>query len=235
MIFEIRFYRPLPGRIHVTYDRFENHLPRLFERHGIRNVGRWTAITGLNSPAFVYLVAYRDLAERERQWQDFYGDPDWPEVRALTQGDEEALERYDLFFLKANPLWSPPTGAPEATLEGVQCLSLIAIASGMNQPAYDYLEHTYLPAVERAGGGVALVADFIAGPRLPRLALLTSWPDAEAWRKGMLALIGDEAVLRALASQRQRHGRAVAGDNDTYLLEPTPFALPLAALGQTTG
>ncbi len=231
MIYELRLYSVVPGRIDVCYERFEKHLPALFARHGIRNTGRWTATAGPNGPMFVYLMAYRDLAEREGQWNSFYTDPEWFDIRSATQGDEEAVERFDLYFLKANPSWTPDAARSAERIGGTHDLILAEIALGKNAAANTFLAETYLPCLQRAGAEIMLVADFISGPALPKLALMIAWPDGNARTEGWRRINLDPDLREAITAQRQRIGRAALGQTETHLLEPTPFALPLASLG----
>ena len=42
MIYELRIYRTLPGRLPNLLARFRNHTLRIWERHGIRQAGFWT-------------------------------------------------------------------------------------------------------------------------------------------------------------------------------------------------
>ncbi|WP_313807230.1 NIPSNAP family protein [Sphingobium sp.] len=234
MIYEIRLYTVVPGRLDVAYRRFQHHLPALFERHGVRNVGRWTASAGPNGPMYVYMMAYRDLGERERQWQAFYGDADWHEVRAATQGTEEATERFDLFFLRTMPGWTF-AALPDATVGGLQELIFAEVALGRQGDACRYITETYLPAIREAGGTAMLAADFVSGANLPRVALLVDWADAAARQAGWRQLQANDDLYRALAAQRAKFGRALLGRTDTYLLEPTPFDLPRQDLGQGGG
>lgn len=231
MIYEIRLYSVVPGRIEVCHERFEKYLPGLFARHGIRNTGRWTATAGPNGPMFVYMMAYRDLAERERQWSGFYTDPEWFDIRSRTQGDEEAVERFDLYFLKANPSWTPDAARRAELIGGTHDLILAEMALGKNAAANAFLTETYLPSLQRAGAEIMLVADFISGPALPKLALMIAWPDGDARTAGWREITVDAGLRNAVAAQRRRIGRALLGRTDTYLLDPTPFALPLATLG----
>jgi len=235
MILEIRLYTVVAGRIAVCYERFARHLPRVFARHGIRNVGRWTATAGAGGPMFVYALAYADLAQREAQWAAFYGDPDWAEIRAATQGEAEAVERFDLFFLKLSPVWTPAPAAAAERLGGVHDLVFAEVALGRNAAANAFLSETYLPLLCRAGARVMTVADFLCGPSLPRLALMLAWPDAAARAAGWRQVLSDAGLDGALADQRRAFGRPLLGRTDTYLLDPTPFDLPLATLGNPPG
>ena len=230
MIYEIRLYSVVPGRIDVAYERFANHLPLLFQRHGIHNIGRWTAVSGSHVPRFVYVMAYQDLAAREQQWSAFYQDPDWWAVRARTQCGEEATERFDLYFLRGNPAWPPP-GSPERALGGAHDLMFIEVALGKTTAANEFLKDLYLPLLAKVGAQLMLVADFISGPALPKIALLIAWPDPVV-RAGGWHLITNDIVLKAaIAEQRKNIGRALLGATDVMELQPTSFAPPTATPG----
>lgn len=233
MIYELRLYTVVAGRMADNHDRFQNHLPALFERHGIKNVGRWTAVSGPNAPMFVYMMTYEDMAERDRQWDAFYGDDDWWAVRSKTNGEEQMVERFDLLFLKPNPIWQPSPESANELLGGVQELFITEVAVGHNAEANALLRDTMIPLVEQSGGRVMMVADLLSGAALPKLALMIAWSDASAHHTGRLAIDGSQELRAATALQRRELGRPSMGKADIYLLEPTEFALPLATLGIT--
>lgn len=227
-VYELRQYTIVPGRADVALERFQVHLPAIFARHGIRNLGRWTMSAGAAGPGFAYLMAYADLAERERVWNAFYADDDWWRLRAETQGDEEATERFDIHFLRRSPVWTPEPLEP-ALLAGVHDLVFAEIALGRQAAANAYCRDHYLPAVARAGGTAMLVADFVTGPALPRAAFMFAWPDTAARQQGWRALAADTRLNETIRAQRREFGRALLGRTDSWLLDPTPLRLPDAS------
>ena len=230
MFYELRLYTVVPGRLEDNHDRFQNHLPRLMERHGIANVGRWTAVAGPNAPMFVYMMAYRDLDERERQWGAFYQDNDWWELRGRTNAGSQMVERFDLFFLRSNPVWSPKP-ASSTRAQGVHELIFAEIALGHNAAANVFLSQTWLPLVEQHGGHVMMVSDFVSGVSMPRAAIMTAWPDASTRFAARRAIDGDPALRAAQKAERESLGRTSLGRTDVFELEPTAFDLPLSLLG----
>lgn len=231
MIYEIRLYTVVPGRMEDNHNRFENVLPSLMARHGIANVGRWTATAGPGAPTFVYMMAYPDLAVREQQWTSFYGDDDWWQARARTNDGEEMVERFDLHFLRPNSAWTPNVRRDGVRAEGVHELIFAEVALGRGGDAQVYLKETYLPLLAAQGGDVLMVADFISGTSLPRMAMIIAWPDASALHRGRRAIDGSSALRAVQQEERKRLGRTSVGRSDVYVLEPTPFNLPLASLG----
>ncbi len=91
MLHELRIYRCLPGRLPALHDRFRNHTLRLWDRHGIRQAGFWTVLIGENQHELYYLLAWADLAEREKKWNAFASDPDWLKAKADSEKDQPIL------------------------------------------------------------------------------------------------------------------------------------------------
>lgn len=85
MIYELRVYRCVPGRLPDLNKRFEMVTLKLWEKHGIRPVGFWTTVIGESNQDLTYLLEWKDLAERERVWAGFMNDQDWLKARAETE------------------------------------------------------------------------------------------------------------------------------------------------------
>ena len=90
--FELRVYTASPDRLDKLVSRFRNHTTRLFEKHGMTNVGYWTAVSGDNAErTLVYILAYPSKDAREASWKAFQADPEWQKVRNESQADGVVL------------------------------------------------------------------------------------------------------------------------------------------------
>jgi hypothetical protein len=87
MIYEIRVYRCVPMRLPALIKRFDTITLKLWEKHGIRQVGFWTTLIGESNHDLTYMLAWESLAERERIWNGFMSDPEWIAKRAETEKD----------------------------------------------------------------------------------------------------------------------------------------------------
>lgn len=87
MIYEMRVYHCIPGRLPALLNRFETITLALWERHGIRQAGFWTTLIGSTNQSLTYLLAWQSLAEREEKWAAFQTDPEWLAKRAETEKD----------------------------------------------------------------------------------------------------------------------------------------------------
>jgi NIPSNAP len=87
MIYELRIYRAVPGRLPALISRFQNHTLRIWEKHGIHQAGFWTTLVGESNQKLTYLLAWGSMAEREKRWNAFLADPEWIATSAETEKD----------------------------------------------------------------------------------------------------------------------------------------------------
>jgi len=87
MLYELRVYNCIPGRLPALLKRFESVTLRLFEKHGIRQAGFWTVQIGESNNDLYYFLAWESLAEREKKWGAFGADPEWIAARAESERD----------------------------------------------------------------------------------------------------------------------------------------------------
>lgn len=85
MIYELRIYHCIPGKLPDLLKRFATLTLPIWERHGIRQAGFWTTIIGETNQTLHYMLAWESLAEREKKWAAFGADPEWMAGRAKTE------------------------------------------------------------------------------------------------------------------------------------------------------
>ena len=87
MVYELRVYHIVPGRMPAIIKRFDTVTCPLFEKHGIKQVGFWTVAIGESSYDLVYMLQFESLADREKKFAAFAADPEWIEARAKSEAD----------------------------------------------------------------------------------------------------------------------------------------------------
>jgi len=87
MIYELRLYTCLPGRMPALLKRFETRTLKIWEKHGIRQAGFWTTVIGPDSNALTYMLAWESLGERQQKWGAFTSDPEWLAAREESERD----------------------------------------------------------------------------------------------------------------------------------------------------
>ncbi|MGT2438409.1 NIPSNAP family protein [Bradyrhizobium betae] len=91
MIYEMRVYRCLPGRLPALLKRFEAVTLKLWEKHGIKQAGFFTTLIGESNQELTYFLAWDSLADREAKWGKFMTDPDWMKARAESEADGQIV------------------------------------------------------------------------------------------------------------------------------------------------
>ena len=87
MIYELRVYRCIPGRLPALLKRFENATVKIWDKHGIKQAGFWTTVIGESNMDLTYMLKWESLAEREKKWTAFMSDPAWISARAESERD----------------------------------------------------------------------------------------------------------------------------------------------------
>ena len=91
MIYELRIYDCLPGRLPALLRRFSDHTLGIWDRLGIRQAGFFTTVLGENSSRLTYFLAWESLAERETKWSAFVNDPAWHKARDDSERDGQIV------------------------------------------------------------------------------------------------------------------------------------------------
>ena len=99
MIYELRVYRCLPGRLPALLRRFEEQTLRLWEKHGIEQAGFWTTVIGESNNDLTYMIRWASMAERETRWGAFMADPEWQAARSASEADGPILANVSSQFL----------------------------------------------------------------------------------------------------------------------------------------
>jgi hypothetical protein len=89
--FELRIYYCQPGRLDALIQRFQNHTTKIFEKHGMENIGYWVP-TNNEKNALYYILAFPSKEAREKSWADFVADPQWKEVQSKSEESGKIIE-----------------------------------------------------------------------------------------------------------------------------------------------
>lgn len=99
MIYELRIYTCLPGKMADLQRRFQDHTLALWKKHGIEQAGFWTTTIGSSNNELTYMVRWNSMAERETKWTAFATDPDWVAARNASEANGPLLATISSQFL----------------------------------------------------------------------------------------------------------------------------------------
>lgn len=96
--YEIRTYFAPEGKLDALHARFRDHTNKLFEKHGMTNVGYWVPLDNTENK-LVYLLSYPDKAARDSSWKAFQADPDWVAAKAKSEENGKLVAKAENRFL----------------------------------------------------------------------------------------------------------------------------------------
>ena len=99
MIYELRIYDCLPGRLPALLKRFTDHTLGIWDRHGIRQAGFFTTMVGVLCFWLSFFLVWDSLAERETKWAAFVNDPAWHMARDDSERDGPLMANVSSQFL----------------------------------------------------------------------------------------------------------------------------------------
>jgi hypothetical protein len=87
MIYELRVYHCVPGRLPDLIKRFDTLTLPLWEKHGIQQAGFWTVAIGPSNQDLYYMLKWESLDDRAKRFAGFQADPAWVSGRAQTEAN----------------------------------------------------------------------------------------------------------------------------------------------------
>jgi hypothetical protein len=95
MLYELRIYHCVPGRLPDLLKRFDTITTRIWQRHGIEQAGFWTVAIVDSNQTLYYFLKWESLADREKKWAAFQADPEWISARAETEKNGAIVARVE--------------------------------------------------------------------------------------------------------------------------------------------
>jgi hypothetical protein len=101
-VFELRTYTSPEGRLNDLAARFRNDTLRIFEKHGMHNVGYWLPTDApASSNTLIYILAHDSRDAATKSWAAFREDPEWKAVAERTQANGPIVSKVESVFLEA--------------------------------------------------------------------------------------------------------------------------------------
>jgi hypothetical protein len=101
-VFELRTYTSPEGRLDDLLARFRNDTLRIFEKHGMENVGYWVPVDApASGNTLIYVLAHDSRDGAAKSWAAFREDPEWRAVAERTQANGPIVSQVQSLFLEA--------------------------------------------------------------------------------------------------------------------------------------
>lgn len=101
-VYEMRTYTCEPGRLPNLLARFRDHTTKLFEKHGITNIGYWVPADGPeHENTLVYLLQHKSRDAAKASWDAFRADPAWIKARTESEVSGKIVSKVVSVYLDA--------------------------------------------------------------------------------------------------------------------------------------
>jgi hypothetical protein len=101
-VFELRTYTSPDGKLNDLLSRFRNDTLRIFEKHGMENVGYWVPTDSpASSNTLIYILAHDSRDAATKSWAAFRDDAEWKAVAERTQANGAIVSKVETVFLEA--------------------------------------------------------------------------------------------------------------------------------------
>ena len=100
-VFELRTYTAPDGKLGDLNKRFRDHTLRIFQKHGMSNIGYWTPQDApLSQNTLIYVLAHSSREAAKKSWDAFRNDPEWKKVASESQVNGPLTSKIDSVFLE---------------------------------------------------------------------------------------------------------------------------------------
>jgi NIPSNAP len=96
--YEMRTYYCNHGKLDALIQRFANHTTKLFEKHGMTNIGYWIPVG--NDSTLTYLLSFPSKDAHDASWKAFISDPEWQAVAKKSEENGKIISKIVSIFLK---------------------------------------------------------------------------------------------------------------------------------------
>lgn len=99
-VYELRTYHCEPGKLPNLLARFRDHTTKLFETHGMKNVGYWVPSDGPeHENTLIYVLEHKSRDAAKKSWDDFRNDPEWKKVREASEASGKIVSKVDSVYM----------------------------------------------------------------------------------------------------------------------------------------
>jgi hypothetical protein len=117
--YELRTYHAAEGKLDELHARFRDHTCKLFEKHGMENIGYWVPQENPDR-LLIYLLAHPSREAAKKSWAAFIADPDWQKAHQASEVNGRLVTKLESIFLDAtdySPAIKPSIASPVRVFE----------------------------------------------------------------------------------------------------------------------
>jgi hypothetical protein len=94
-VYELRIYTCNEGKLDALLQRFRDHTCKLFEKHGMKNIGYWVPTDEANGSktTLIYVLEHASREAAKESFKAFGADPEWQAARKASEEGGKILAK----------------------------------------------------------------------------------------------------------------------------------------------
>jgi hypothetical protein len=223
-LYEMRVYYAPEGKLDTLHARFRDHTMKLFEKHGIKNVGYFVPEGENPEHKLVYFIAHASKEARDKSFKEFGADPEWQKAAKESEKNGKIVSKIESVLLNTTD-YSP---IPKIEKKGGRVFELRTYTtpeSKLDDLNARFRNHT-LKLFEKHG--MENVAYWIKTPdqkdAQTTLIYLLAHKDKDAVKKSFDAFRLDPDWLKAKTESEKNGSLTVQNGVKSEILVPTDYS-----------
>lgn len=98
-LYEMRVYYAPEGKLDALHARFRDHTIKLFEKHGIKNIGYFVPEGENPERKLVYFISHASKEARDKSFKAFGADPDWQKAAKESEKNGKIVSKIESVLL----------------------------------------------------------------------------------------------------------------------------------------
>ncbi|MDR6550244.1 NIPSNAP family protein [Paenibacillus qinlingensis] len=104
MLYELRIYDIVPGRMEAILDRFRDNVIALLAKHEMKTTNFWVDADESKNRLY-YVLEHENADSRERNFEAFLHDPEWLDIQYRTELNGPLYEKIESIFMQNVPFF----------------------------------------------------------------------------------------------------------------------------------
>lgn len=223
-IYELRTYYAAPGKLEDLVARFRNHTVRLFEKHGIVNVGYWTPVTNSENK-LVYILSFPSKEARDQSFKNFGADPEWQQAVKTSEANGKLVNKIESVLMKTTDFSPEVKPSKTGTPRLYEIRNYKAAPGKLDELLARFRNHTtglfkkhgmtqlgyWVPTEAKDGAGDTLI-------------YVLAHKDRQAWETSFKNFRADPEWLKAKSDSEKSGPLTVTNGVTSVLMSPVDFS-----------
>ena len=220
-LYELRIYYCAQGKLALLVDRFARQTTKLFEKHGMENVGYWLPLDNKDS-ALYYILAYPSRGFRDSAWSAFGADPNWIAVRNRYEAAGKIVDSVRSVFMETTDFSPSPTPLTGTHNRLFECRTYTSPPGKLDNLLARFRQHTTKLFTKAGMENIIYFRTLPADGSPPQLLYLLGHADSASARVAWQQFNADP-VWQEVKKSSEQQGPIVSSVVSVYL-SPLPFS-----------